>query len=148
MFLILKFLFRFHTLCYWTPSCGSSDSSSVSSAFSVTSSSSLESFSGSFAPAFSACPVYFSVFCWIIFSYFLSFIFLQLGTSKEQFHLGFSEVNSLGWVGLGVTGTYVHMTVLKAAYWVIASPMSQPDWHQVTHVSNKMLHPPWNRSGG
>ena len=30
-------------------------------------------------------------------------------------------------VGLGVTVTYVHMTVLKAAYWVIASPMSQQD---------------------
>ena len=31
----------------------------------------------------------------------------------------------LGWVGLGVTVTFVHMTVLKAAYWVIASPVSQ-----------------------
>ena len=31
----------------------------------------------------------------------------------------------LGWVGLGVTVTYVYMTVLKAAYWLIASPVSQ-----------------------
>ena len=29
---------------------------------------------------------------------------------------------ALGWVGLGVTVAYVHMTVLKAAYWVITSP--------------------------
>ena len=56
--------------------------------------------------------------------------------------MSLGERSLVGWVGLGVTVTYVHMTVLKAAYWVIASPKSQPDWHQVTHVSNKLLHPP------